>query len=59
MAAGIFARQLTEAPGHLTAGISVGPEDIDGIARARVLSLINRRRRTPELTEKRHRTRSA
>ncbi len=38
MDAGIFARQLTEALDGLTAGISIEPEDIDGIAGARVLS---------------------
>ena len=38
MDAGIFARQLTEALGNLTAGISIDPEDIDGIAGAQVLS---------------------
>jgi len=38
MDAGIFARQLTEAPGNLTAGISTDPGDIDQIAGARVLS---------------------
>ncbi len=38
MDAGIFARQLTEAPGNLAAGISTDPGDIDQIAGARVLS---------------------
>jgi hypothetical protein len=38
MDAGIFARQLTEAPGNLTAGIPIDPEDIDRITGARVLS---------------------
>jgi hypothetical protein len=38
MDAGIFARQLTEALDNLAAGISIDPEDIDGIAGARVLS---------------------